>query len=153
MTRARIFLSFDLEHDQDLHDRLLSESVVRPSFAISDQSEAGPITKPWTERARQRISASDEIVIICGEHSNKASHMSAELRIAQEMKKPYVLLWGRRQHMCKKPRSARSQDRMYLWTPEILEDQIASGLSWSRRPARKTQHGNGGPNGRQVPQV
>ena len=131
MTPARIFLSFDLEHDQDLRDRLLAESSVRPSFAIADQSEDGPITKPWTERARQRISASDEVVIICGEHSNKASRMNAELRIAQELKKPYVLLWGRRQHMCKKPRSERSEDPMYLWTPEILEDRIASGLSWS----------------------
>jgi hypothetical protein len=137
VTPLRIFLSFDLEHDQDLHDRLLAESRGRSLFAISDQSEDGAITDPWTERARSRISASDEVVIICGEHSDKSPRMSAELRIAQEMKKPYVLLWGRRQCMCKKPKSARSGDGMYVWTAEILEDQISSGLSWSRRPVRR----------------
>jgi hypothetical protein len=92
-------------------------------------------------------------VIICGEHSDKSSRMNAELRITQEMKKPYVLLWGRRQSMCKKPRSARPGDGMYLWTPEILEDQISAGLSWSARPRREARRGNhGGPSGRQVPE-
>jgi hypothetical protein len=139
MTRAmplRVFLSFDLDHDRDLHDRLLAEADGRTSFAISDQSESGAITPSWTERVRKRISESDEVVIICGEHSHKSSRMSAELRIAQEVKKPYVLLWGRRQQMCKKPKSARSGDGMYLWTPEILEDQIMSTVSWA--PARGT---------------
>jgi antiphage defense system Thoeris ThsB-like protein len=135
-TPLRVFLSFDLEHDQDLHDRLLAQAGQRTSFEISDQSEDGAVTQSWTERARKRISASDEVVIICGEHSHKSSRMSAELRLAQEMKKPYVLLWGRRQQMCKKPRSARSGDGIYLWTPEILEDQIISTMSWrSQRPA------------------
>jgi hypothetical protein len=133
---VRIFLSFDLEHDLDLHDRLLAESGGRPLFAVSDESEDGAVTEPWTERARQRISASDEVVVICGEHSDKSSRMNAELKIAQEMKKPYVLLWGRRQRMCKKPTSARPGDGMYIWTREILEDQISSSLSWSRRPTR-----------------
>jgi len=133
-TPLRVFLSFDLKHDQDLHDRLLAEADGRTSFAISDQSEDGAITPSWTERARKRISASDELVIICGEHTHKCSHMSAELRIAQEMRKPYVLLWGRRQQMCKKPKSARSGDGMYLWTPEILEDQITSTVSGRPQP-------------------
>jgi hypothetical protein len=133
----RVFLSFDLEHDQDLHDRLLAEAGGRTSFAISDQSEDGAITRSWTERARKRISASDELVIICGEHSHKSSRMSAELRIAQEMRKPYVLLWGRRQQMCKKPKAARSSDGMYMWAPGVLEDQIISAMSWrSQREAR-----------------
>ena len=137
MVAFRIFLSFDLEHDQDLHDRLLSESHGRPLFEVSDQSEEGAVTAPWSERARSRISSSDEVVVLCGEHTHKSSRMNAELRIAQEMKKPYVLLWGRRQQMCKKPKSARPNDGMYLWTREILEDQIMSALEWNRRPVRR----------------
>jgi hypothetical protein len=133
----RVFLSFDCEHDLDLHARLLAEAAGRASFAISDQSEDGAITGAWTDRVRRRISASDEVVIICGEHSDKSSRMSAELRIAQEMKKPYVLLWGRRQRMCKKPKSARSADGMYVWTPEILEDQLVASMSWRQRPRRE----------------
>jgi hypothetical protein len=36
--------------------------------------------------------------------------------------------------MCKKPRSARSDDSMYSWTPSILEYQLAYSLSRSREP-------------------
>ena len=136
MATFRIFLSFDLDHDQDLHDRLLAESRGR-AFEVADQSEEGAITSSWTERARSRISASDEVVVLCGEHTHKSSRMNAELRIAQEVKKPYVLLWGRRQQMCKKPRSARSDDGMYIWTRQILEDQIASVMEWSSRSANR----------------
>jgi hypothetical protein len=59
--------------------------------------------------------------------------MSAELRIAQELKKPCVLIWGRREHMCKKPKSARSSEGMYVWNAEILEGQITSVLNWKQR--------------------
>jgi len=137
MTTLRIFLSFDLNHDQDLHDRLLAESRGQSLFEVADQSEEGAITTSWTERTRSRISASDEVVVLCGEHTHKSSRMNAELRIAQEMKKPYVLLWGRRRQMCKKPKSARSDDGMYIWTRQILEDQLASVLEWSRRPVKR----------------
>jgi hypothetical protein len=44
--------------------------------------------------------------------------------MAQEEDRPYVLLWGRREPMCKKPTTARPADSMYSWTPEILRDQI-----------------------------
>jgi len=133
MASFRIFLSFDLDHDQDLHDRLLTEAGPKSVFQVSEKSEAGAVTASWTERARSRISASDEVVVICGEHSDRSSRMNMELKLAQEMKKPYVLLWGRRQRMCKKPKSARSGDGMYIWTREILEDQITSGLNWNQR--------------------
>ena len=126
MAPVRVFLSFDLEHDRDLNDQLLAQSGKRTVFAIADRSEDGAITDPWTQRARTRICASDEVVVLCGEHTDGSSRMSAELRIAQEEKKPYVLVWGRRERMCKKPKGARSGDAMYSWTPEILEDQITS---------------------------
>jgi hypothetical protein len=81
---------------------------------------------------RRRIAQADEVVVICGEHTDESSQVSAELRIAQEEHKPYVLLWGRRDCMCKKPRSARPEDGMYLWTPSMLEHQLALSLRQSR---------------------
>jgi hypothetical protein len=133
MAPIRIFLSFDLEHDSDLRDRLVAQSREGLVFAIADQSEDGAMTDAWTERARTRIAASDEVLVLCGEHTDKSSRMGSELRIAQELKKPYVLIWGRRDHMCKRPKSARSCEGMYIWRREILEDQITSVLSWTRR--------------------
>jgi hypothetical protein len=132
MTTVRIFMSFDLDHDRDLHDRLLEQSRSRSAFAIADRSEGGAITDRWTERVRGRIAASDEVVVICGEHTDESSRVSAELKIAQEEGKPYVLLWGRRERMCKKPKSARADDGMYSWTTEILQQQITSVLRRSR---------------------
>src|SRR5262245_61355444 len=127
----RIYMSFDLEHDRDLHDRLLAQSR-RTAFAIARCSEGGEMTAAWLERVRGRITDSDEVVVICGEHTDVSPRMSAELKIAQEQNKPYVLLWGRRDSMCKKPRSAQTDDGMYIWTPAMLEQQLAHGIRRSR---------------------
>ena len=62
--------------------------------------------------------------------------MSAEIRIAQEEKTPYFLLWGRRGAMCKKPIGAKSAEGMYNWTREILEDQVAFALRRARALAK-----------------
>ena len=123
----RVYVSFDLEHDGDLHDRLLEQSS-QSAFTISSRSEAGDMTEAWTAHARVRITESDEVVVICGEHTDASRRVSAELKIAQEEHKPYVLLWGRREKMCKKPQSARSIDGMYGWTASVLERQLADGL-------------------------
>jgi hypothetical protein len=124
MEPLRVFLSFDLEHDGDLNEQLLAQAREHAIFAISHRSEDGAVSEGWSERARSRIAASDEVVVICGEHSDDSARMSAELKIAQEEKKPYVLLWGRRGRMCKKPRGARSADCMYSWASGVLEDQL-----------------------------
>ena len=133
MPSVRVFLSFDLEHDRDLCDLLLEHVRRGASFAIGNRSEGGAIDDPWTQRVRSRITASDEVVVICGEHTDAAARVSAELRIAQEEKKPYMLLWGRRELMCKKPRSARIDDGMYSWTAEQVDQQILSLLRRSRQ--------------------
>jgi hypothetical protein len=144
MSDIRIYLSFDLEHDQDLHDRLAKQARRPAPFAVASRSEAGEMGDEWDERVRSRIAQADEVVVICGEHTDESSQVSAELRIAQEQKKPYVLLWGRRDCMCKKPRSARPEDGMYLWTPSMLEHQLALSLRQSRESevpeSMKRQH-------------
>jgi len=132
MSGLRIYMSFDLEHDRDLHDRLAKQARKPAPFAIANRSEGGEMTEEWTERVRDRISHSDEVVVICGEHTDESPRMSAELKIAQEQHKPYVLLWGRRDSMCKKPKGARSDEGMYMWTPGILEHQLTYSLRQSR---------------------
>jgi hypothetical protein len=124
----RLYVSFDLEHDRDLHDRLLAQSGESAAFTVASGSEAGDMTETWVASARLRITEADEVVVICGEHTDDSSRVSAELKIAQEERKPYVLLWGRREKMCKKPQGARSIDGMYGWTAAVLERQLADGL-------------------------
>lgn len=63
--------------------------------------------------------------------------MGAELRIAQEENRPYVLLWGRRKPMCTRPATARPADSMYSWTLAILQDQILGHRRLSARSHQK----------------
>jgi hypothetical protein len=129
MANVRIFMSFDLDHDQDLHDLLLEQSLRRVSgFEISARSEARAMTDLESEKLRRRICEADEVIVICGEHTADSTRVSAELRIAQEENKPYFLLWGRRESMCTKPAGSKRDDGMYSWTWEILQNQIVTTL-------------------------
>jgi hypothetical protein len=133
MPNLRIFMSFDSDHDQDLHDLLLEQSRRQSSgFEISARSEAATMTDRWDEKVRRQISEVDEVIVICGEHTASSVRVNAELRIAQEQQKPYFLLWGRRERMCTKPTGSKRDDSMYSWTWEILQDQIVTTLRNAR---------------------
>jgi hypothetical protein len=129
MNKVRVFMSFDLDNDEDLHDLLLEQCSRQASgFEISAESEARTMTARWDQRVRRRICEADEVIVICGEHTSASPGVSAELRIAQEEQKPYFLLWGRRESMCTKPAGARPADSMYSWTWQILQNQITMTL-------------------------
>jgi hypothetical protein len=129
MGNVRIFISFDLDHDQDLHDQLQEQSLRQASgFEISARSEAQTMTGLWDDKVRRRMCDADEVIVICGEHTAASIPMSAELRIAQEKQKPYFLLWGRRESMCTKPVGAKRDEGMYSWTWDILQNQIVTTL-------------------------
>jgi hypothetical protein len=133
MPDVRIFLSYDLEHDADLRDRLIAEAERGGSgFEITGYSES--TSDPGEARLRRRIGASDEVIVVCGEHTDESPAASLELRIAQEEGKPYFLLWGRRESMCKRPASARPTDSMFSWTAAILRHQIEATLRSARPP-------------------
>lgn len=133
MNQVRIFLSFDMDHDDDLHDRLVRQSQQQSSpFEIVARSQAGDMTDRWGDRVRCRIREVDEVIVICGEHTESSVRVSAELRIAREEQKPYFLLWGRRELMCTKPLGARPDDGMYSWTWDIVQEQVATTLRNAR---------------------
>lgn len=121
----KIFVSFDLDHDADLYERLLAESGTRNSgFAVCGSSRSSSATELGSERGRRAIREADQVIVLCSEHTDTATRVSAELRIAEEEGTPYFLLWGRRGVMCKKPAGARAAEGMYSWTQEILQDRL-----------------------------
>jgi hypothetical protein len=125
MSKTDVFVSFDIEHDRGLYELLLAQSGLSSScFAVLGASERSTATDVQIERVRHRIRKADQVIVICGEHTESSPHVSAELRIAQQERIPYFLLWGRRDIMCTKPVGAKSTDGMYSWTPWILQDQI-----------------------------
>jgi hypothetical protein len=125
MSKIQVFVSFDIEHDTELYELFLAQSRSSGSgFAVSGGSERLSATDIWSERVRRRIREADQVIVLCGEHTDGSARVSAELRIAQEERKPYFLLWGRREIMCTKPIGAKPAEGMYSWTREILQDQI-----------------------------
>lgn len=129
MPRIRIFVSFDGVHDADLPDLLAEQaSIPGAAFELSARSQGGALTEAWAASSRTRICAADEMIVICGEHTNESPRVAAELRIAQEEGTPYLFLWGRRERMCTKPDGAKPTDAMYSWTREIVESEMNATL-------------------------
>jgi hypothetical protein len=120
---VQVFVSFDLEHDGELYERLIARCE-ESGFTVSARSERVSAGDLWSDSARRRIREADQMIVICGEHTDASTSVYSELRIAQEERTPYVLLWGRRDLMCTKPLGAKNADGMYSWTSEILEQQV-----------------------------
>jgi len=132
---VRVFVSFDVEHDGDLGNRLFDHSQRGGSgFSVSSRSEAGEMTERWQAGVRRRVRDADEVIVICGEHTSSSERMSNEIRIAQEEQKPYLLLWGRRDRMCSMPLGVKRTACMYSWTWETLVFQVGETMRSARPP-------------------
>src|SRR5436305_12081128 len=118
----RVYISFDYDHDDDLKTLLVGQSKHADSpFEIADWSIKEAVTGDWKETARKRIRAVDVVTVICGQYTDTATGVAAELSIAQEETIPYFLLAGRAAGSNKKPTSAKSSDQLYKWTWENLK--------------------------------
>ena len=122
MPKARVFTSFDFDHDEDLRNLLIGQSRNPDSpFEMADWSLREPFSGDWKEKVRRRIRQVDQVVVMCGEYTDTATGVNSELEIAQEERKSYFHLKGRANRACKFPRSARGTDKMYNWTWENLK--------------------------------
>lgn len=125
MSKVRVFTAFDFDHDEDLRNLLVGQSKNSDSpFEMADWSVKEPMTGDWKAKVRTRIRSVDQVIVMCGEHTDTATGVSAELSITQEEKKLYFLLYGRSSKTCKKPKPAKSTDKMYKWTWKNLKDLI-----------------------------
>ena len=125
VTTKRAFISFDYDHDLDLKNLLVGQSKNEGTpFSIQDFSIKEAIAKDWKEKARTRIRGCDVVIVICGENTNTATGVSAELEIAQNEGVPYFLLSGRSNITCVKPSAAKAEDKIYKWTWENLKKLI-----------------------------
>lgn len=125
MAAKRVFTSFDFDHDEDLRNLLVGQSKNPDTpFEMADWSVKEPMTGDWRNKVRTRIRKCELVLVICGEYTDTASGVSAELNIAQEENIPYFLLWGRNSKTCVKPKSAKSTDKIYNWTWDNLKALI-----------------------------
>lgn len=123
--KTSTFVSFDYDNDAILKTFLVSQSKLEDTpFFIKDASIKEAIPSGWKEKARQRIKSCDVVIVICGEKTHTADGVSVEVKIAQEEGKPYFLLKGYSSKVCTKPASAKTTDKMYTWSWDILKQLI-----------------------------
>ncbi len=123
--RPNVFVSFDLDHDQDLCDRLEEQATQGGlGFDVTGRSERRRFRVAEYASVRHAIRSADQVIVLCGEHTSASAEVFAEVRIAQEEHKPYLLVWGRRERMCTKPECAGPNEGMYGWTRPILREQV-----------------------------
>jgi hypothetical protein len=135
LTGVRVYGCFDVRHDGDLLTRLARESHNSDSpFEVAAWS-AHHAKTDWETSLRTTLSTVDEVVVLCGEFADTAEEMGAELRIIQELAKPYFLLWGRRGAECRKPTTAKHADSLHTWIWEVVKSQI--GIATRSRPAAR----------------
>lgn len=128
MSKKRVFISFDYDHDETLKTFLVGQSKLQDSpFELTDWSIKEPITGDWKAKARTRIKSVEIVAVICGENTDTATGVSAELTIAQEENVPYFLLNGYSEKPCVKPKAAKSTDKIYNWTWANLKTLIGGG--------------------------
>lgn len=117
MIKTKVFISFDFDHDEDLKHLFVGQAKHDDTpFEISDLSVKQALLGDWKSKVRQKIINAQQVVVICGQYTHTANGVSEEIKIAQELGKPYFLVWGRNGKTCTKPTAARAQDQIYDWT-------------------------------------
>jgi hypothetical protein len=125
MPNPRAFIAFDYDHDEFLRVALVGQSKHPDTdFAIADWSVKVPFVGDWKDKVRDRIRRVDQVIVICGENTHKATGVAAELEIARAEKKPYFLLKGYPDKTCYKPTTALTTDEIYTWSWENLKNLV-----------------------------
>lgn len=125
MAKTRTFISFDYDNDSDIKTLLVGQAKNEDSpFEITDLSIKEAIDSNWKDKARTRIKGCDVVIVLCGEKTNTATGVTAELKITQEEEIPYFLLYGRADKTCVKPNAALSTDKIYKWSWDNLKSLI-----------------------------
>ncbi|HEV3072392.1 MAG TPA: TIR domain-containing protein [Solirubrobacteraceae bacterium] len=125
--KVPVYISFDYDHDSDLKTLLVGQAANEDSpFSIADWS-IKEASSDWKDKARARIKRVEQVIVLCGEYTDTATGINAEIAIARDEEKPYFLLAGRASGNNKKPTVALSTDKMYNWTWDNLKTLIAGG--------------------------
>lgn len=126
--KKRVFISFDIDHDEGTKTMLAGQADLPDSpFEFKDASVKSHLTGDWKEKVKRRMDNIDVVIILCGEKTNTASGVAAELSIAKEKNKSYFLLAAHSDTRCTKPTSALSGDKVYNWTWPNLKTLIGGG--------------------------
>ncbi len=123
--KKRVFISFDVDHDNGAKTMLAGQAMHGDSpFDFTDASVTEHLPGDWREKVRRRMNNIDLVIILCGTMTHTATGVAHELTIAREENKQYFLLAAYSDRNCTKPTSALSTDKIYTWTWDILKRLI-----------------------------
>lgn len=127
-TKKRVFISFDYDNDEGAKIMLAGQAKLEDSpFDFKDASVKEHLTGDWKDKVKRRMDNIDVVIVLCGEKTNTATGVSAELEIAKEKNKEYFLLAAYSDKSCTKPQSASTDDKVYKWTWDNLKKLIGGG--------------------------
>lgn len=122
MSKTRVFISFDYDHDSVLKEFLVGQSKLPDTpFELADWSIKEPIAGDWEKKAEGRVGAVGVVAVICGENTHTATGVTAEIKMAQKLGIPYFLLKGYKDKNCTFPVGVKADDKMYTWTWDNLK--------------------------------
>ena len=128
MPAVPTFISFDADHDENLKNALNGQAKNPNSpFSIINWSIREPFDTNWKQKVRARMVRAKVMAVICGLHTDKATGVSEEIKIAREEKIPYFLLRGYSDRTCVKPVAALTSDKVHPWTWDNLVKLINGG--------------------------
>ncbi len=83
MSKTKVFVSYDYEHDLDMKNNLITESNRSDSpFSINDLSLNEKVPD-WQQKARKAIEKCDVFVVLLRENTHQASGVIREVRMAR----------------------------------------------------------------------
>ena len=127
-TKKRVFISFDYDNDEGAKIMLAGQAKLEDSpFDFKDASVNDHLSGDWKEKVKRRMDNIDVVIVLCGQKTDKAAGVAAELTIAKEKGKEYFLLSAYSDKTCTKPTSASSTDKLYKWTWDNLKALIGGG--------------------------
>ena len=72
MQKAKVFTSFDFDHDEDIRNLLVGQAKNPDSpFEMIDWSVREPFTGDWKAKVRARIKRVDQVIVLCGEYTDE----------------------------------------------------------------------------------
>lgn len=125
MTKTKIFVSFDYDHDRVLRDFIVGQAKLLDSpFEVSDYSlKEAKREAVWEARARRAIVRADKFVVMLGPHTRRATGVRKEVAMAVALGKPRFQVIGYKQGS--REWAVRNGGRVYRWRWETLKQLLA----------------------------
>ncbi len=117
--KTRAFVSFDLDHDNDLKVRLCTQAEAPNSRVEVFDWSVREVADDWHDKLRKRVTNVELLLVLCGAYTDRAANVNAEVELALEANIPYVLLDGR-PNLAQVPAVARQTQGLVEWQPHTL---------------------------------